>query len=286
MNPMIEAFFDAVTGTISYVVFDRTGGHAVIIDSVLDYDPKSGRTSTVSAEQLVAFVAAKQLQVMWILDTHAHADHLSAAYWLKGRLGGQIGIGERICDVQTVFKSLFNLGDDFATDGSQFDVLLQHGQTLVFGDLTCEVIAVPGHTPADVAFRIGDAVFVGDTLFLPDVGSARCDFPGGDVHALYESVQQLLEMSPSTRLFMCHDYPPESREPSWMCTVADQRAANIHLHAGVTEAAFTTMRKARDSTLAMPVLMLPAIQINLRAGRFPAPEANGVSYLKIPLNVL
>lgn len=286
MSLNIQAFHDPETCTISYVVYDRPQGRALIIDPVLDYDAKSGRTSTSNAQRIVDWVKAQQLGVDWILETHAHADHLTAAPWLKRQLGGQIAIGARISQVQQVFKPIFNFGDDFATDGSQFDALLHDGQLIQFGSLQCEVLAVPGHTPADVAYRVGDAVFVGDTLFLPDVGSARCDFPGGDVHALYGSVRKLLDLPPSTRLFMCHDYPPAGRLPAWETTVAAQRDANIHLHDGISEADFTAMRTARDKTLGMPALMLPAIQINLRAGHLPPAESNGLVYLKIPLNGL
>lgn len=286
MNPKVQAFFDPATGTVSYVVFDRPGGRAAIVDSVLDYDPKSGRTQTASAQKLVDFVRAEQLTVDWILETHAHADHLSAAPWLRATLGGQIGIGESIRTVQSVFKGLFNLEPGFRTDGSQFDRLLTNGERFRFGDLEGEAMAVPGHTPACMAYRIGDAVFVGDTLFLPDVGSARCDFPGGDARTLYRSARRILALPGDTRLFMCHDYPPTGREVNWETTVAAERAANIHLRDGVREDEFVAMRTARDATLAMPVLILPAVQVNIRAGAMPPPEANGIAYLKIPINAL
>lgn len=286
MRANIEAFYDAVTGTVSYVVYDRVGGRAAIIDSVLDYDPKSGRTSTASAEAIVAFVRREALTVDWLLETHAHADHLSAAQFLKSRVGGRIAIGEHIRTVQGVFKGIFNLESGFAADGTQFDHLFADGERFAIGDLGAEVMFVPGHTPADVAYRIDDAVFVGDTMFMPDVGTARCDFPGGDAHVLYRSVRRLLALPDETRLYMCHDYPPEGRQPAWKTTVRDQRARNIHVHDGVSEDEFVAARTARDATLEMPTLILPSVQINIRAGQCPPPEANGVSYLKIPLNAL
>lgn len=286
MKPQIEAFFDPNTWTVSYVVYDREGGHAALVDSVLDYDPKSGRTGTLSADRLVAFVKARRLKVQWILETHAHADHLSAAPYLRSLVGGRIAIGEQIRTVQGVFKKIFNLEPSFQLDGSQFDHLFADGEVFQIGELTGEAIYVPGHTPADMAYRIGDAIFVGDTLFMPDVGTARCDFPGGDAHKLYASMRKLLSYPPETRLFMCHDYPPEGRGPQWETTVARQRAANIHVHDGIDEASFVAMRTKRDATLAMPTLILPSIQVNIRAGEMPPPEDNGVSYLKIPLNAL
>ncbi|WP_374318229.1 MBL fold metallo-hydrolase [Aquabacterium sp.] len=286
MVPQIEAFFDPATWTYSYVVFDQMGGHAVIIDPVLDYDPKSGRTTTRSADALCAFVAAQQLRVAWILETHAHADHLSAAHLLRSRLGARVAIGAAILQVQSVFKGIFNLGDEFAADGHHFDLLLADQDTLTVGGLTIRAWAVPGHTPADMAYEIGDALFVGDTLFMPDVGTARCDFPGGDASTLYRSIQRLLSFPDDTRLCMCHDYPPAGRAPMWCSTVAEQKAGNIHVGHGRDEAGFVSMRQARDATLDMPVLLLPAVQINIRAGQFPPPEPNGASYLKIPLNQL
>ena len=284
MHPHIEPFFDSATSTFSYVVHAGDGTPAAIIDSVLDYDPKSGRTSTASADRLIAFVRAHGLQVEWLLETHAHADHLSAAQYLKHELGGRIAIGDRICTVQHTFKGVFNLGQDVPDDGAQFDHLFAADETFNVGALTGRALHVPGHTPADVAYQFDDAVFVGDTLFMPDVGSARCDFPGGDAHALYRSVQRLLALPPHTRLFMCHDYPPESRAARCETTVDEQRRANIHMHEGVSEEAFVEMRTARDRTLSMPVLILPAVQVNIRAGEMPPPESNGVRYLKIPLN--
>lgn len=286
MQAQVKAFFDPATWTVSYVVFDAPGGHCALVDSVLDYDPKSGRTRTDSANQLIAFVREQNLMVDWILETHAHADHLSAAPYLRKHLGGKIAIGGKITQVQNVFKGIFHLEPEFATNGSQFDHLFEDGDTFAIGTLQAQALSVPGHTPACMAYQVGDAVFVGDTLFMPDVGTARCDFPGGNAHTLYQSVRKLLSLPPETRLFMCHDYPPEGREAQWECTVADQRARNIHVHDGVSEAEFVAMRTKRDAGLAMPVLILPSVQVNIRAGELPPPEANGVSYLKIPLNAL
>lgn len=286
MQAQVKAFFDPATWTVSYVVFDAPGGHCALVDSVLDYDPKSGRTRTDSADQLIAFVREQNLTVDWILETHAHADHLSAAPYLRNHLGGKIAIGGKITQVQNVFKGIFHLEPEFATNGSQFDHLFEDGDTFAIGTLQAQALSVPGHTPACMAYQVGDAVFVGDTLFMPDVGTARCDFPGGNAHTLYQSVRKLLSLPPETRLFMCHDYPPEGRAAQWECTVADQRARNIHVHDGVSEAAFVAMRTKRDAGLAMPVLILPSVQVNIRAGELPPPEANGVSYLKIPLNAL
>jgi glyoxylase-like metal-dependent hydrolase (beta-lactamase superfamily II) len=286
MNPTVHGIFDPATWTVTYVVYDQTGGTAAIIDSVLDYDPKSGRTRTTSAEKVVNFVREQRLTVGWILETHAHADHLSAAPWLRKQLGGQIAIGGNIRTVQGVFKRIFNLEDEFQANGSQFDHLFDDGERFAIGALEGEVMSVPGHTPACVAYKIGDAVFVGDTLFMPDVGTARCDFPGGDAPTLYRSVRKLLSLPADTRLFMCHDYPPNGRPVAFECTVADQRARNIHVNESVSEADFVAMRTKRDATLDMPVLILPAVQINIRAGELPPAEANGVSYVKIPLNAL
>ena len=286
MQAQVKAFFDPATWTVSYVVFDAPGGHCALVDSVLDYDPKSGRTRTDSADQLIAFVREQNLMVDWILETHAHADHLSAAPYLRKHLGGKISIGGKITQVQNVFKGIFHLEPEFATNGSQFDHLFEDGDTFAIGTLQAQALSVPGHTPACMAYQVGDAVFVGDTLFMPDVGTARCDFPGGNAHTLYQSVRKLLSLPPETRLFMCHDYPPEGRAAQWECTVADQRARNIHVHDGVSEAEFVAMRTKRDAGLAMPVLILPSVQVNIRAGELPPPEANGVSYLKIPLNAL
>lgn len=285
-KPQVQGFFDPATWTVSYLVHSGPGTAAAIIDSVLDYDPKSGRTRTTSADKLIEYVQAQRLDVKWILETHAHADHLSAAPYLKRKLGGQIGIGEQITRVQKVFKGIFNLEPEFRLDGSQFDALLKDGQEFRIGELTARVMAVPGHTPACVAYQVGDAVFVGDTLFMPDVGTARCDFPGGDASMLYASVHKVLSLPPETRLFMCHDYPPNGRPVAFETTVAEQRAHNIHVHDGVSQAQFVEMRTRRDATLEMPVLILPAVQVNIRAGDMPPPEANGTSYLKIPINAL
>jgi glyoxylase-like metal-dependent hydrolase (beta-lactamase superfamily II) len=280
LKPNAQAFFDPATWTVSYVVHD--GESCAIVDSVLDYDPKSGRTATASADKLIDFVRSRGLRVEWILETHAHADHLSAAPYVRKRLGGRVAIGEQIRIVQSVFRKLFNLTEEFP----QFDHLFADGERFRIGKSEGEAMHVPGHTPADMAYRIGDAVFAGDTLFMPDVGTARCDFPGGDARALYRSVRRLLSLPGETRLFMCHDYPPKGREPQWETTVSDQRARNIHIRDGVTEEEFVAMRSARDRTLDMPTLILPAIQVNIRAGELPPGESNGTSYLKIPLNAL
>ena len=283
---IVHGIFDKATWTVTYIVHSGVGSACAIIDSVLDYDPKSGRTSTTSADKVVAYVQANQLQVAWILETHAHADHVSAAPYLKKHLGGKTAIGTRITQVQKVFKGIFNLETSFKEDGSQFDQLLDSDEEFKVGELIGKVLFVPGHTPACVAYQFGDAVFVGDTLFMPDVGTARCDFPGGDAQALYVSTRKILSLPPETRLFMCHDYPPNDRTISFETTVAEQRAKNIHVHDGITEAQFVEMRTKRDATLDMPVLILPAVQINIRAGELPPKESNGVSYLKIPLDAL
>lgn len=285
-QPKLATFFDPATATASHVVYDQPGGHAAIIDPVLDYDAKSGRTSSRSARQFLDFLHAHQLTLQWILETHAHADHLSAAAWLQQQAGGQIAIGKGIVQVQEIFRTVFNLGGDFATDGSQFDHLFADNEVFYIGTLQARALFVPGHTPADMAYQIGDAVFVGDTLFMPDVGSARCDFPGGDAATLYHSVQRLLALPAHTRLFMCHDYPATTRPLAWESSVAEQRQHNIHLHEGIGEADFVALRQARDASLEMPLLILPAIQVNIRAGRLPAAEDNGVRYLKIPLDML
>jgi glyoxylase-like metal-dependent hydrolase (beta-lactamase superfamily II) len=285
-NPVVHGIFDPATWTVTYVVYEKEGSACAIIDSVLDYDPKSGRTSTESADKVIAFVREKNLTVSWILETHAHADHLTAAPYLKAQLGGQTAIGDHITTVQHVFKGIFNLEPSFKEDGTQFNHLLKENEAFAIGNLMAHTLFVPGHTPACVAYQMGDAVFVGDTLFMPDVGSARCDFPGGDAKTLYASTRKLLSLPPETRLFMCHDYPPNDRPVRFETTVAEQRAHNIHLHDGIDEAEFIRMRTTRDATLAMPVLILPAVQINIRAGEMPPKEDNGVSYLKIPVNAL
>lgn len=281
MTPQIQAFFDQATGTVTYVVYEADGADCAVIDSVLDYDPKSGRTSTASADAVIAFVRAHRLNTVWLLETHAHADHLSAAPYLKGALGGRIAIGSHISEVQQAFARVFPQAPGIQR---QFDYLIAPDEVFAIGALQVQALHVPGHTPADLAYRIGDAVFVGDTMFMPDVGSARCDFPGGCAATLFRSVRGLLALPPATRLFMCHDYPPPSRAACWETTVAEQRAHNIHIHDGVTEAEFVAMRTKRDATLDMPVLILPAIQVNISAGQLPDAEENGVRYLKIPLN--
>lgn len=287
MNPQIQAFFDPATATVTYVVHEPAPGSAcAIIDSVLDYDPKSGRTTTASADRVIAYVREHGLRTEWLLETHAHADHLSAAPYLQRELGGVIAIGQSIRTVQGVFKKIFNLEPQFQLDGSQFGRLFADGETFRIGALGASAMHVPGHTPADMAYRIDDAVFVGDTLFMPDVGTARCDFPGGDAHQLYRSIRRLLDLPGDTRLYMCHDYPPPGREAAWQTTVAEQRRANIHVRDGIGEDDFVAMRTRRDATLSMPTLILPAIQVNIRAGHFPPAEDNGVRYLKIPVDAL
>ena len=286
MQPTIESFFDPVTNTVSHIIFDHVGGHAAVVDPVLDFDVKSGRTSTLAADKILHFIHEHQLTLAWILETHAHADHLSSAKYVQKNLGGKIAIGAHIGSVQGTFKKLFNLEEDFAVDGSQFDVLLDENQVFQIGQLQARALFVPGHTPADMAYQIEDAVFIGDTMFAPDTGTARCDFPGGDAQQLYRSIQKILALPPETRLYLCHDYPPDDRQPILMTTVAEQRAGNIHVHDGVSEEAFVSMRKNRDATLAVPQLILPAVQVNIRAGNFPPAESNGSSYLKIPLNIL
>ena len=282
----IQAFFDPKTWTVSYVVWDRAMLRAAVIDPVLDYDFKSGHTSTASADQVLAYLADNKLQVDWILETHAHADHLSGARYLQERVGGKIAIGENIRVVQATFKKLYNLERTFLPDGSQFDHLFKDGEAFMIGSVQATAMLVPGHTPADMAYLIDGSVFVGDTLFMPDVGSARADFPGGDARQLYGSMRRLLDLPPNTTMYVCHDYPPESRPPRWQTTVAEQRAHNIHVHDGIGEVEFVAMRQARDATLEVPTLILPSIQVNVRAGQLPPADENGVSYLRIPLNAL
>ena len=284
-TPRIQTFFEPATFTATHVVSCPTTQAAAVIDSVLDYDPKSGRTSTESAERVLAHVRALGLNVQWHLETHAHADHLSAAPYLKERCGGRIAIGSHIRDVQAVFRKIFN-ANDMATDGTPFDHLFGDDEHFRIGDLEGRVMHTPGHTPACVTYVIGADAFVGDTLFMPDYGSARCDFPGGDARTLYRSIGKVLALPDSTRLHLCHDYQPGGREAQWLSTVAQQKAGNIHVHAGVSEDEFVAMRTARDKTLDMPALMLPSVQVNARAGHFPPPEDNGTRYLKIPLNLL
>ncbi|UEM06666.1 MBL fold metallo-hydrolase [Skermanella rosea] len=287
MKPDVIPFFDEATNTVSYVVVDPATKAAALVDSVLDFDPKSGRTSTASADRLVAAVHERGLAAEWILETHIHADHLSAAPYLKEKLGGRIGIGEHIREVQKVFRTLFNMEPAFVTDGRQFDHLFTDGERFRIGGLEARAIHTPGHTPADMTYVVGDAAFVGDTLFQPDYGTARCDFPGGDAHALYRSIRRILDLPPETRLFTGHDYKAPGRDQfAWESTVAQQRARNIHVHDGVGEEEFVALRQARDKTLDMPKLIIPSIQVNVRAGRLPPPEDDGKRYLKIPIDAL
>ena len=281
-----QAFYDPQTGTVSYVVWDHATRHAAIIDSVLDYDFKSGRTSSTRADLVLAYLASEQLTIDWILETHAHADHLSAARYLQHRVGGQIAIGEHIRTVQAVFKKVYNLDRSFLPDGKQFDHLFTAGEHFSIGEVQARALSVPGHTPADMAYLVDGSVFVGDTLFMPDVGTARADFPGGDAHELFRSIRRLLTLPADTTMYVCHDYPPATRGPAWQTTVAEQNAHNIHMHEGIDEESFVALRLARDATLEMPTLILPSVQVNVRAGQLPPADDNGVSYLRIPLNLL
>ncbi|MGV8891633.1 MAG: MBL fold metallo-hydrolase [Burkholderiaceae bacterium] len=283
--PTIQSFFDPDTSTVTHVVSDPVTLRAAIIDSVLDFDPKSGRSSHASADRVIAYVQQTKLTVEWLLETHAHADHLSAAPYLQQTLGGKISIGRHICEVQQVFKKIFN-AKNMNTDGADFDHLFDDNEQFRIGELEVRVMHTPGHTPACLTYLIGQDAFVGDTLFMPDYGTARCDFPGGDAATLYRSIKKVLALAPDTRLHLCHDYPPESRGPIWVTTVSEERAQNIHAHNGITEAQFVKMRTARDQTLEMPTLILPSVQVNVRAGKLPPPEDNGVRYLKIPINLL
>ena len=282
----IHAFFDPSTSTVSYVVSDNGTRAAAVIDPVLDYDFKSGHTDTRSADRVLAYIEERGLRVDWILETHAHADHLSGARYLQERVGGRIAIGGNIRQVQATFKKLYNLERSFLPDGSQFDHLFHDGETFRIGEVEAKALLVPGHTPADMAYLVEDSIFVGDTLFMPDVGTARADFPGGDAATLYRSIRRILALPPQTRMFVCHDYPPQGRQAMWETTVAAQRANNIHVRDGITEEAFVAMRNARDATLEVPTLILPSIQVNVRAGRLPPPDDNGVAYLRIPVNAL
>ena len=286
MNPKIKTFFDEATFTATHVVWDPKTRGAAIVDSVKDYDPSSGRSATRSADAVIAFVKDRDLGVDWILETHVHADHLTAAPYLKEKLGGRIGIGSRIDVVQDVFKKVFNAEDGFRTDGRQFDRLFEDGDTFAIGALEASVIHTPGHTPACVTYLVGDAAFVGDTLFMPDFGTARCDFPGGDARQLYKSIRKILSLPPETRLFLCHDYAPNGRAYQWETSVAAERAQNVHVRNGVTEDDFAAMRSARDKELGMPALILPSVQVNMRAGALPPAEDNGTHYLKIPVDAL
>ena len=287
MKPVVTSFFDETTFTASFVVRDPDGDACAIIDPVLDFDPRSGRTSTGSADAIIAFVQGAGLRVEWLLETHIHADHLSAGAYLKQKLGGRTGVGAEIGAVQRTFKPLFGLEGDFPTDGRQFDHLFADGEEFSIGGLAAQVLATPGHTPADVTYLVGDAAFVGDTLFMPDYGTARADFPGGDAAKLYRSIRRILALPPETRLFVGHDYKAPGRtDYAWQASVAEQRQANVHVHDGVGEAEFVAMRRRRDATLAAPNLLIPSIQVNMRAGAMPEPETDGRRYLKIPLNTL
>lgn len=285
-RPAIEAFFDEPTFTVTYLVSDPATGRAAIVDPVRDYDHKSGKASTASADRVLATAHERGLTVDWILETHAHADHLTAAPYLRTKTGAKVVIGEHIRAVQKIFKGIFN-APDVSEDGREFDRLARDGERLALGSLEIEVMHLPGHTPADVAYRVGNAVFVGDTIFMPDYGTARADFPGGDAATLYRSIRRLLSLPGETRLFMCHDYKAPGRDRfAWESTVAEERTHNIHVHDGIDEAAFVALRTKRDATLAAPVLLLPSVQVNIRAGNLPPPESNGVSYLKIPVRVI
>lgn len=284
-TPHAEAFFDKQTSTYSYVVHVPGNPQCAIIDPVLDYEPQSATTSTESAQKLLDYIAKHQLELQWIIETHAHADHMSSAAWIQKQIGGQIAIGAPIATVQSTFKTIYNLGEAVQTNGEPFDVLFKAGDQFQIGNMTVDVLHVPGHTPADMAYHVHDlGIFVGDTLFLPDVGSARCDFPGGDAEQLYDSAKKLLAFPEDTMLFMCHDYPPAGREEQYSCTVADQRKHNIHLRDGVSKEEFVRMRTERDATLALPRLILPSLQVNIQAGKLPPAEDDGHQYLKLPLN--
>lgn len=286
-NVQVQAFLDNDSETFTYVVYEKSGGYAVVIDPVLDFDAKSGRTNTDGAEKILDFIKSANLTVPWILETHAHADHLSAAPFLREALNAKIGIGSNIIEVQKTFKAIFNLEKEFLPNGSHFDALFEDGDEFKVGSLHFKVVHTPGHTPADLTYVVNDSVmFVGDTLFMPDVGTARCDFPGGSAHTLYSSIKNLLNYPADTNIYICHDYPPEGREHQFVTTVAKQRSDNKHVRDGVSEAEFVRMREERDTTLAMPKLILPAIQVNIRAGKMPPAEDNGTVYLKIPINQL
>lgn len=287
MNPGVKTFFDEETFTATHVVSDTAARKCAIVDPVLDFDPASGRTDTASADAVIAYIKNQDMTVEWILETHVHADHLTAASYLKTRLGGKTAIGDRVGVIQETFGKIFNTEAGFQCDGGQFDKLFADGETFNIGDVAARFIHTPGHTPACSTIVVGDAAFVGDTLFMPDYGTARCDFPGGDARTLYRSVQKIFELPGETRLFMCHDYRAPGRDVfAWETTVAEQRAKNIHIHDGVSEDEFAAMREERDKGLSMPKLLLPSVQVNMRAGAMPPPEENGVSYLKTPINAL
>lgn len=286
-TPDVSAFFDETTKTVSYVVSDPVTKACAVIDSLLDYDPASGSTNTTSVDTLIAYVKEEKFTVKWIIDTHVHADHLTAAPYVKDQLGGHTAICEHIVQVQKVFSEVFNEGQTFHTNGSQFDHLFQDSEAYTIGEIDALAIHTPGHTPACMIHLIGDAVFVGDTLFMPDFGTARCDFPGGDASQLYQSIQKIYQLPDATRLFTCHDYKAQGRDHfAWQTTVGDQKRTNVQVHEGITEQEFVKMRTARDATLAMPQLIIPSVQVNMRAGNMPAPESNGTRYLKVPLNTL
>lgn len=290
----VKAFFDPATWTVTYVLSCQRTGMAAVIDPVLDFDFKSGRTRTHSSDAVLAYLREAGLKLQWILETHAHADHLSGAQHLQQHAGGRIAIGARILQVQAVFKAVFNLEPGFKANGEPFDHLFEDGEVFQLGDVAVQALSVPGHTPADVAYRVlagpdpeqDTLVFMGDTLFMPDVGTARADFPGGDAQSLYRSIQRLLSLPPATQLYACHDYPPTGRSPQWVSTVQQQRQHNIHVHDGISEAQFVALRQARDATLEVPTLIVPSIQVNIRAGRLPPADSNGVSYLRLPINAL
>lgn len=283
---MIQHFYDEQTGTLSYVVSDEKTGHAAVIDPVVAYSMVSGRTDTSPSDVIIEYIHKQNLGLEWILETHAHADHITGAQYIKTKLGGKVAIGAGICSVQAHFAPIFNFGEEFLADGHQFDSLFTDGDTFRIGELECEVIATPGHTNDSVSYRIGSAVFVGDSMFMPDFGTARCDFPGGDAEVLYESIQRILSLPGDTRLFMCHDYKPGGRELRWECSVDEQRAGNIHVGAGVSKSEFASMRAERDATLDLPALIVPSIQVNIRGGHLPSAEKNGIAYLKTPIDTL
>lgn len=285
MPPLVQGFFDPVTFTASYVVQDPASSACAIIDPVMDFEAAAGRTSSTSADKIIAYVRERDLQVQWIIDTHVHADHLTAAPYLQKQLGGKTVIGDKVTIVQAAFQKIFNTGTGFRTDGGQFDRLVRDGENLTLGGLALQALHTPGHTPACMTYLVGDAAFIGDTMFMPDYGTARADFPGGDARALYHSIRKILALASTARLFLCHDYlTPDRSEFVWETTVAAQKAHNVHIHDGVSEEDFVKMRTARDAGLSMPNLLLPAVQVNMRAGHLPEAESNGVSYLKLPLN--
>lgn len=286
MNPLVQSFYDPATSTFTYVVYDRHGGHAAIVDPVLDFDPAAARISTASADRVLAFVREHALTVDWILETHAHADHLTAAAHLRRETGARVAIGRGITAVQARFKTLFGLEPDFPTDGSQFDRLFADGDEFAIGELRARVVATPGHTDDSLTYVVGDAAFVGDTVFAPETGTARADFPGGDAGKLYRSIRRLFELPADTRLFLCHDYPPAEREARAQSSLDEQRQKNVHVGGDADEASFVKLRTGRDAGLAAPRLILPALQVNIRAGEMPPPDANGIRYLRLPINQL